>query len=287
MNPWLAAARPKTLIAGIVPVAMGSALSYQMGKFQPLVFLSALLGALTIQIGSNYVNDGADFEKGADTEERLGPPRMAAMGFLTPKALYSGAAISFLIAFLAGLYLVYTAGLGILLIGILSIFFAVIYTAGPFPLAYLGLGDFFVLIFFGLVAVLGTVYSHAQSINLDAVYLGFCTGIHGMSLIAVNNLRDIPTDEKIGKKTLSVRMGDRGSRIYFSILQVFPYFFWIPLSKMIPWGFLPFLAIPSGIMNIIKVFKIQDRKEFNFLLAKVAAHQLIFGALVVIAMVIG
>jgi 1,4-dihydroxy-2-naphthoate polyprenyltransferase len=287
MNPWLVAARPKTLVAGIVPVSMGSALAYQMGKFQPLVFFAALFGALAIQIGSNYVNDGADFEKGADTEERLGPPRMAAMGLLSPKALYLGAGISFLIAFLTGLYLVYTAGLGILVLGLVSILFAVIYTAGPFPLAYLGLGDFFVLIFFGLVAVLGTVYSHLQSINLEAIYLAFCTGIHGMALIAVNNLRDIPTDEKIGKKTLAVRMGDRGSRIYFSILQILPYFFWIPLAKMLPWGFLPFLALPIGFLNIYQALQIQDRREFNALLAKVAAHQLAFGALVVISMVLG
>jgi 1,4-dihydroxy-2-naphthoate octaprenyltransferase len=287
MNPWVLAARPKTLVAGFVPVAIGSALAFRAGKFQPLVFLAALFGALFIQIGSNYVNDGADFEKGADTEDRLGPMRMAASGALTPKALYWGAGLCFALAFTLGMYLVLVAGWGIFALGVASIIFAAAYTAGPFPLAYLGLGDLFVLIFFGLAAVLGTFYSHTQSLTSGALSLALATGIHGMALIAINNLRDIPTDEKIGKRTLAVRMGDQGSRWYFAILQILPYFFWIPFVPTLAFGWLPFLALLIAVVNVRSGFQITDRRMFNQLLAKVAAHQLVYGILVVLALVIG
>ncbi len=286
MSPWILAARPKTLVAGIVPVAIGSALAFRVGKFQPLVFWAALLGALFLQIGSNYVNDGADFEKGADTEERLGPARMAASGLLSPKSLYVGAGICFLFSFLLGMILVAKAGLGILILGLVSILFAAAYTAGPFPLAYLGLGDVFVLVFFGFAAVMGTFFSHTQSLTNDSLLLALAIGFHGMSLIAVNNLRDIPTDEKIGKKTLAVRMGDKGSRYYVSLLQLLPYFAWIPFVSTLSLGWIPFCSFPFALLNSYQVFQITDRKVFNALLGKVALHQLAFGTLVVLSLVI-
>lgn len=281
MNPWIAAARPKTLVAGLIPVALGSALAAERHELRLGVFVAALVGALAIQIGTNYVNDAADFQRGADTEERLGPPRMAAQGLLSPKSLYAGAGIAFLVALLFGIYLVALAGFPILVIGLVSILFAVAYTAGPFPLAYLGLGDFFVLIFFGLVAVLGTYYAHTLEIRRDAVYLAFATGIQGMALIAVNNLRDIPTDTKVGKKTLAVRLGDTGSRWYYAALAMLPYFFWVPFAIRLPLttAFLPFLTFPLAVANMSRCFQITDRREFNALLAKTAALQLLFGAL--------
>jgi 1,4-dihydroxy-2-naphthoate octaprenyltransferase len=288
MNPWIAAARPKTLVAGIIPVALGSALAAEKHDFRLGVFVAALGGALAIQIGTNYVNDAADFERGADTEERLGPPRMAAQGLLTPKALYKGAALSFFLALLFGIYLIALAGMPILAIGLVSILFAIAYTAGPFPLAYLGLGDIFVLIFFGLVAVLGTFYAHALEIKRDAIYLAFATGIQGMALIAVNNLRDIPTDIKAGKKTLAVRLGDKGSRWYYCALLFLPYFFWIPFAARLPLysAFLPFLSFPLAVKNMNLGFGIADRREFNGLLAKTAALQLVFGALACLSLVL-
>lgn len=288
MNPWVAAARPKTLVAGIIPVALGSALAAEKHDFRLGVFVAALGGALAIQIGTNYVNDAADFERGADTEERLGPPRMAAQGLLTPKALYAGAGVAFLLALFFGVYLIALAGMPILAIGLVSILFAIAYTAGPFPLAYLGLGDIFVLIFFGLVAVLGTFYAHALEIKRDAVYLAFATGIQGMALIAVNNLRDIPTDIKAGKKTLAVRLGDKGSRWYYCALLFLPYFFWIPFAARLPLysAFLPFLSFPLAVKNMNLGFGITDRREFNGLLAKTAALQLVFGALACLSLVL-
>lgn len=288
MNPWIAAARPKTLVAGIIPVLVGSALAFHAGNYSTLVFISALLGALSIQVGTNYVNDAADFERGADTNERLGPPRMAALGILSPKKLYTGATIAFLIAVFFGFFLIQAAGVGILWIGLISIFFAIIYTAGPFPLAYLGLGDFFVLIFFGIVAVLGTEYAHTKEIGSNSLLLSIAIGLHATSLIAVNNLRDIPTDIKAGKKTLAVRMGDGASRIYYSAIVLLPFFLWLPHG--LPLGrvslFLPYLSLPIALSNIYLCFKIKDRKDFNPLLARSALVQLLFGILLSLSLVI-
>lgn len=281
MSPWIFAARPKTLVAGIIPVVLGSALAFSHQGFRPGVFFCALLGALAIQIGTNYVNDAADFERGADTNERLGPPRMAAAGLLTPRALYLGAAFAFTLATFAGAYLIAHAGLWMLAIGLFSIFFATIYTAGPFPLAYLGLGDLFVLVFFGLVAVLGTVYAHLQALPPEAIYLALAVGLHGVALIAVNNLRDIPTDTKAGKKTLAVRLGDRASRVYYAVLLFAPYLCWLAFLPLVPglYGYLPFFSIPLAFLNARRGFTIQYRPDFNSLLGKTAALQLLFGLL--------
>jgi 1,4-dihydroxy-2-naphthoate octaprenyltransferase len=281
MSPWIAAARPKTLVAGLVPVVMGSALAFHENAFRLGIFLSALFGALAIQIGTNYVNDASDFERGADTGERLGPPRMAASGLLTPRALYLGAGAWFLVALLFGAYLILQAGLWMLAIGLASIFFAVIYTAGPFPLAYLGLGDLFVLIFFGLVAVLGTYFAHTGKLELPALYLALAAGFHGMSLIAVNNLRDIPTDIQAGKKTLAVRLGDEGSRFYIAILLFLPFFVWMAVAKDLPAvpALLPIFALPIASANAVAVFRIENRRNFNVLLGRCAALQLAFGLL--------
>jgi 1,4-dihydroxy-2-naphthoate octaprenyltransferase len=288
MSPWIAASRPKTLVAGLVPVVLGSAFAFHLGAFQLGIFLCALLGALAIQIGTNYVNDASDFEKGADTVDRLGPPRMAASGLLTPRALYLGAGACFLLAIVFGSYLILAAGWWMLVIGLASIFFAVIYTAGPYPLAYLGLGDLFVFIFFGLVAVLGTVFAHVGHLEEGALYLALATGFHGMGLIAVNNLRDIPTDIVAGKKTLAVRLGDRASRFYYAILELLPYLCWAPLASSIPgsFAFLPYFSLPLALLNSVACFRIQDRREFNGLLARSAALQLVFGLLATLALVL-
>jgi 1,4-dihydroxy-2-naphthoate octaprenyltransferase len=295
VKPWFLAARPKTLIAGLIPVVVGSALAFSAGAFQWPIFACALIGALAIQIGTNFVNDASDFERGADTADRLGPARMAASGLITPRALYVGAAIAFLIAFLFGSYLIAQAGVWILVIGLFSIFFAVIYTAGPFPLAYFGLGDLFVMVFFGLVAVLGTVYAHSNAafpgsqlfLSPAAILLALATGFHGMGLIAVNNLRDIPTDIKVGKKTLAVRLGDRASRYYVGVLEFLPYLCWLPLAINIGgWqSWLPYLSLPLAAANTAACLRITDRRQFNGLLGKCAGLQLVFGLLASIALV--
>ena len=287
MKYWILAARPKTLVAGIIPVVLGSALAFHLGNFNFFVFLSALVGALAIQIGTNFVNDAADFEKGADNENRLGPPRMAALGFLTPSQLYRGSFLIFLVAFLVGLFLVSVAGWPILIIGIVSIVFAIGYTAGPFPLAYLGLGDIFVFIFFGLVAVLGTYYAHALALNHHAWILASAVGIQGVTLIAVNNLRDIQEDQVVGKKTLAVRIGKENYKFYLTTLVAAPYFIWfyfaLEMNSMAL--FLPFLTLPLAFQNILFCYRNIQPKELNALLAKSALLQALFGITATIALV--
>jgi 1,4-dihydroxy-2-naphthoate octaprenyltransferase len=281
MSPWLRAARPKTLTAGALPVIVGSAYAAFEGHFKWPALLAALIGALGIQVGTNYVNDAADCLKGADTQDRLGPPRMAALGLLTPKALFVGAAVVFAFAFLAGLYLVHIAGWPLLAIGVVSIICGIAYTAGPFPLAYLGLGDLFVFIFFGLVAVCGTYYVHTLLLSGGVIAIAALLGLQGMSLIAVNNTRDIVTDTKAKKNTLAVRLGDKGSRIYVALTILIPFIalplivfnFKLPLTLMLAW-----LAFPFAVANARDVFIVQDA-NFNRLLGRVALLQLIFGLL--------
>ena len=287
IKTWILAARPKTLTAGIVPVLVGSAFAFQHGKYIWGVLVLALFCSLCIQIGTNFVNDASDFEKGADTEERLGPPRMAAMGLLSPRALYIGSAICFMLAFLGGLYLVAIGGWIILTIGLFSILFAIAYTKGPFPLAYLGLGDIFVFLFFGIISVLGTIYCHGADLDLHAIVLASIVGLLGVSLIAVNNLRDIPTDVKVGKKTLAVWMGDRGSRIYYSLLILGVFVLWLAETRLNPFFWLPLLTLPLALRNIQQVNAIQERRLFNRLLGASAGLQISFGLLAAISLVMG
>lgn len=288
MSPWILAARPKTLAAGIMPVMIASAWAFHDGNFQAGVLIAALIGAISLQIGTNYVNDAADFQKGADTEDRLGPPRMAATGAISPRALYLGAGISFILAFLAGSYLISISGPPIFWIGIASIFFAITYTAGPYPLAYLGLGDLFVLIFFGIVAVLGTLYAHGGEFGPAPICLSLSAGFFGVSLIAVNNLRDIPTDLRSGKRTLAVLMGDHASRIYYALVLVLAFTFWtfVAFEMGSLAGLLPFLAVPLAWKNAKACLTISDRREFNTLLARSAAVQVLFGALACISLLV-
>jgi len=284
MSPWILAARPKTLVAGFVPVLLGSMLARLSGKFSWPILSAALVGALAIQIGTNYVNDAADFQKGADREDRLGPPRMAALDLLSVKSLYLGAAAFFLLALAAGLYLTSQAGWPIFIVGLFSLLFAVGYTAGPFPLAYLGLGDIFVFLFFGLVAVNGTYFSHTGNVNFLSVFISSMVGFHATALIAINNTRDIPTDRLANKKTLSLRMGDTISRYYFGALVFAPFFllFYLVADSLI-W-LLPLLAFPLAFFLFKQVLGIKDRREFNSILGKTAGLQILFSFLLLMVM---
>ena len=204
---WLLAVRPKTLGAALAPILIGTAMAFVEGKGHAGAALAALLGALLIQIGTNFSNDYFDFIKGADTEERLGPVRATQAGLVTPEAMLRNFVLVFGLAVLVGIYLVYRGGWPLLIIGILSIASGILYTGGPMPLGYLGLGDLFVLIFFGPVAVGGTYYVQSLEISAVVILAGFGPGLLATALLAVNNLRDEPTDKKVGKRTLAVRFG--------------------------------------------------------------------------------
>ncbi len=213
---WWLAIRPKTLTATIAPVAVGSALAFFTGAFEPLPALAALAGGLLIQIGTNLANDVLDFRRGADTAARLGPTRVVQAGLLTPRAVAWGAAAAFGGAALVGLYLVAVGGWPILVLGLASILSGVLYTAGPYPLAYVGLGDLFVMAFFGIGAVAGTYYVQALELSPAAILLGVAVGAMSVGILTVNNLRDIDTDRAAGKRTLAVRMGEARTRAYYA-----------------------------------------------------------------------
>ncbi len=204
---WLLAARPKTLWAGVAPVFIGTAIAWADDGFHALAALAALAGSLLIQIGTNYANDYFDFVKGTDTEERIGPMRATQAGLVSPGQMKLATILVFALAFLVGLYLVYRGGWPILVIGLASILCGVLYTGGPYPLGYLGLGDLFVLVFFGPVAVAGTYYVQVLEFDTLPVIAGLAPGLFSVALLTVNNLRDVEGDRISGKKTLAVRLG--------------------------------------------------------------------------------
>ena len=207
MRVWVEAARPKTLAAALAPVVLGAGLAWAEGGFAGSVTLLTLLSAAAIQIGTNYYNDYADFKKGADTAERKGPPRATAMGWVTPGAMKRAAIVAFTLAVLLGLPLMIRGGWPIAAIGFSGIAFGYLYTATRYSLAYLGIADLFVLAYFGPIAVAGTVYLNTLAWSKEAIWAGFGPGLFAVAILLVNNIRDIETDERSGKRTLVVRIG--------------------------------------------------------------------------------
>ncbi|MDX9857680.1 MAG: 1,4-dihydroxy-2-naphthoate polyprenyltransferase [candidate division Zixibacteria bacterium] len=207
LSVWLLAARPKTLPAAVAPVFIGTVMAYVDGGFHLWAAVAALCGALLIQIGTNYANDYADFVKGTDTAERVGPVRITQAGLVSPTAVRNAAILIFGLAFLIGVYLVYRGGWPVVVIGLSSILFGALYTSGPSPLAYNGSADLFVLIFFGPVAVGGTYYVQTLAITESVLVAGLAPGLFSVAILTVNNLRDIDNDRVAGKRTLAVRFG--------------------------------------------------------------------------------
>lgn len=272
--------RPKTLTAALVPCVAASVLAAKMGQGHWEFFIYALLASFLIQIGTNLVNDAVDFRKGADTEKRIGPQRITQAGILTPFQVMSLASICFVLSILCGIPLVWHGGWPIVVIGILSVVMGYSYTAGPFPLAYLGLGDVFVILFFGLVAVMGLFYIHTGTWTTDSLVLGLQIGFHATVLIAINNLRDHVGDKLVDKKTLPVRFGVRFARFEIASLAFLPFlmsFYWLADFK---WAtFLPWLAFPLAIMIIKNVFSTEPSPAYNRFLGQSAGLHLLFGLL--------
>jgi len=209
---WWLAIRPKTLWAAVVPVVVGSAIAVEDAMFHLPAAVMALIGSVAIQVGTNLFNDYADFVRGSDRSDRKGPTRVTQAGLLSPKTVLVGTVVAFGVALTAGSYLIWRAGIPILALGVLSIVSGILYTAGPKPLGYIGLGDLFVLIFFGPVAVAGTHFVQSLSLSWEAVAVGLGPGLLSVALLAVNNLRDIDEDRLSGKRTLAVRFGARFAR---------------------------------------------------------------------------
>lgn len=257
ISHWILAARPKTLLASLSPVAIGSALAAYDENFHIWAMLAALVGAISIQVGTNFCNDYCDFFQGADTEDRKGPTRAVQAGLISPNAMLLATVLAFAVTCIVTFYLYQRAGRVFLLIGALSILFGVLYTAGRFSLAYLGLGDPFVLVFFGPVAVAGTYYVQALQLDSRVVIAGLAPGLLAVGLLVVNNLRDIDEDRIAKKRTLAVRFGATFSRIQYSLCIVLASLVPIVLTqKGMPQALLlaALTAIPGGIV-IAKVWR--------------------------------
>ena len=240
LSVWILAARPKTLFASLCPVAIGAAVAAHEAKFHLPSLLAALIGAVAIQIGTNYCNDYFDFFQGADTKDRKGPTRAVQAGLVAPASMLRATVAAFLMAGAATIYLTYRAGWPFLLIGGLGILCGVMYTAGRYSLAYLGLGDPFVLLFFGPIAVAGTYYVQALSLSGSVIIAGLAPGLLAVGLLVVNNLRDVEEDRVAGKKTLVVRFGKSASRIQYMVCvfgsALVPLLLWIrgyPLGTLL------------------------------------------------------
>ena len=278
---WIIAFRLKTLPAAISPVLVGTALAFNANyKIKVSILFSIILASLLIQIGTNLSNDLSDFLKGTDTKDRLGPLRAAQAGLLTINQLKVGIIISFGLSILFGFYLVSIGGYIIVLIGLLSILSGILYTAGPFPLGYNGLGDIFVFIFFGIIAVMGTYYLHTLIINFEALLCGIIMGSLSTSILVVNNIRDVGTDIKTGKNTLAVILGLKFSKIEFSVLVLLPYFIIIYLYFLInKMGILlSFFTLPIAFSLVYQIYHTTG-SELNDVLAKAARLLFIFSIL--------
>lgn len=242
---WIAATRPRTLPAAVSPVLVGSAFAWDDHSFVWPAALACLGFALLIQIGTNFANDYYDFIKGADTAERVGPRRAVASGLVTPLAMKAAMTAVFVAAFLVGLSLLNYGGWPLLVIGVASIVCGVAYTGGPFPLGYNGLGDLFVFIFFGLVAVCATYFVQAGSVTPDVLLASTGVGLLAANILVVNNYRDVETDAKAGKRTLVVRFGRRFARLQFSVSLVVA--FSIPVHLMLRGDYQPVILLPLAI----------------------------------------
>jgi 1,4-dihydroxy-2-naphthoate octaprenyltransferase len=278
---WLMAARPRTLPAAAAPVLVGTALAGTLGTFKPLTFAATLLGALFIQIGTNLSNDYSDARRGADTEDRLGPVRVTAGGLVPPRQVLIATYVAFGLAVLVGIYLIVTAGWQLLLVGIASILAGVLYTGGPRPYGYEGLGEVFVFLFFGVVAVTGTYFCQKQHLTWESFVLAVPVGLLAASLLMVNNVRDLETDRRAGKRTLAVRLGRPRARVLYAAM-VYLAFLTAPLAWVLggtglsPWLLLPWLALPVAAPVVRIVRQRVDGPSLNGALAKTGMLQLVF-----------
>ncbi len=287
IGAWRAAARPPTLTAAVTPVLVGTGAAIGEGVFSAGPFAAALFGAIFLQIGANFANDVFDFERGADTGDRLGPPRATQTGLLTPTQMKVGMSAAFLLAFLAGIYLVVVAGWIVVVIGLASIVAGLIYTGGPWPIGYHALGDVFTFVFFGMVAVVGTYFVQAEAapglVWLAAIPVG-CTVT---AILVANNLRDIETDREAGKTTLAVVLGERGTRAWYLLLIAAAYGVAIalwPATAVEPWALFVLLSLPVAIAPLRAVADGTAGRALNATLVQTARFHLVFGVLLALAL---
>lgn len=286
LQAWVLASRPKTLSAAAVPVLVGTACASARGRVVWGPALAALLGSLLLQIGANFANDVFDFEKGADTAERLGPTRAVQAGLISARQMRAGMLLVFALALLVGLYLTAVSGPIILVIGCASIASAIAYTGGPYPLGYHGLGDLFVFVFFGLVAVCGTTFVEIGRVPDLAWVCAIPVGALATAILVVNNLRDHVTDRGAGKRTLAVRFGPGFAISQYRALLLMSYLtpFALVLGRVTgPEALLPIASLPLALKTGRQVASSSGR-ALNPLLAATAKLLAIFGVLFAIGL---
>jgi 1,4-dihydroxy-2-naphthoate polyprenyltransferase len=276
---WLMAARVRTLPAAIAPVLVGTALAGWLHVFHPLRFIAALVGAIFIQVGTNLSNDYSDARRGADTEDRLGPVRVTAGGLVPPHQVLVATYVSFGAAVLAGVYLVVVAGWQLLLVGAASILAGVLYTGGPKPYGYEGLGELFVFLFFGIVAVAGSFFVQVRHLNWEAFALAVPVGLLASAILVVNNFRDTDSDRRAGKRTLAVRLGRARTRTAYAAIVYVAYLLapvtWI-FGPMKAWMLLVWLTLPLAAEIVRTVRNRTDGRSLNQALAHTGMLQLAF-----------
>lgn len=278
---WVLAARPHTLPAAIMPVFVGTSIAIYDGIFYTPTAIITLVCALLIQIGTNFINDLYDFLKGSDKKDRVGPTRVLASGLISVQEMKIGIALVFGSAFLLGLYLVYMSGWLIFIIGILSLIAGYAYTAGPYPLAYNGLGDIFVFIFFGFIGTIGSYYVQTQEITSLAFWSSIPVGALITNILVVNNYRDLEEDKIAGKKTLAVKFGGKFARLHYLVFMILSYaillvvYFTFKQSLLV---FLPMLTVPLSIKLVRMIYNLKG-KELNKTLELTGKLSAIYGVL--------
>ena len=283
------AARLRTLPAAIAPVLVGTSLALGAGHFEPLAFVAALLGAMFIQVGTNLSNDYSDARRGADSEDRLGPVRVTAGGLVPPKQVLMATYLTFGLAVACGAYLVAVAGWELLAVGAASILAGVLYTGGPRPYGYEGLGELFVFLFFGVVAVVGSYFVQVQALPWQAFACSVPVGLLASAILVVNNVRDIDSDRRAGKRTLAVRLGRARTRQLYAAMLAGA-FVSVPVLwalGMSPWLMLSWLTIPLAVALVRIVRTRVDGLALNGALARTGALQLLFCVLLAAGILAG
>ncbi len=288
LNAWIVASRPKTLSAAAVPVMVGTALAWSVDLLNWMPAIICLSFALLVQVGTNFVNDYKDFEKGADTEERIGPPRAVASGWISPGAMKQASVLVLGTAFCLGCSLIAFGGWWLLAIGIASIACAYLYTSGPFPLAYVGLGDVFVVLFFGLIAVTFTYYVQTGHISAESIALGVGVGLMVNNILVINNYRDADQDARSQKRTLTVRFGRSFSLVQYQMSMVIaalaPLFVFLQTGNS--WVLLGCIVYPFGRFLTMRISRLPIDNHFNKALGWTSGLLILYGVTVSVGLVL-
>ncbi len=287
---WVMAARPRTLPAAIAPVLVGTAAAIEVrGEIRVGAFIAALIGSIFIQIGTNLANDYSDARRGADTADRLGPVRVTSSGLVAPRRVLVATWVAFAVAVAAGIYLATVAGVVILIVGAVSILAGVLYTGGPRPYGYEGLGELFVFLFFGLVAVNGSYYVQLERLDWLPFGLSLAVGFLATAILVVNNVRDLETDRRAGKMTLAVRLGRERTRRLYGLL-IAAAFATVPITLLAAegpaWGLLALLAAPLVPRPLSAVMTRTDGPSLNGALAGTGALLAAFSILLSVGFLI-